>query len=220
MTDKKYERLRNSLLENAYDQAICEYGSWQKYQKEQWKSLLFYGEEDLLDLSLALLSGSRRVEYPIPALALSAYTICKFNLDKRIVSSPIVGETTNTRTGETDYIQVLSLNVKFGTESMFRLHLGGHLLARCAAFKNNPLDYFKGLPPDISAFTKREFDSLTEARCPYENEAQQLKQKVKDALTEANNFLYSSNKPSKQLMDEIESEVRMEQSIENLFKNF
>jgi hypothetical protein len=190
MKDKPLDKLRDTILEIAYNQAVNEYGRWEKYEMEQWQALHFYGEDDLLDLALALLSGARRWKYPIPALDLCALTLRKFNLDGRIGITPVVGGVPNTRTGDMDPVQWFPLQVREGVQSTTRLHFGGHLLARCAILTDNPQKYLVNLHVSIGSFARREFYKLTTANCPYENEAKSLNQLREGALEKVRSYLY------------------------------
>ena len=221
--DNDFEQLRNSIFERAYDQAISEYGSWEKYKKEQWKSLLNYGIDDLLDLSLALLSSSRRVKYPIAALDLAAYTIKKFELDTQLVDIPIMRTVHNTRTGEIDPVQFISLKVKFNAISAFRLHLGVHILARCALLSNDPLGYLSNLGKNInsdiiSSFTEREFNNVINHKCPYEEEAEKYCSHWKDGLERAKDYFYKESLLPDKIKEEIEGEVLIEEEIAKAFR--
>ncbi|MCK4735879.1 MAG: tetratricopeptide repeat protein [Methanophagales archaeon] len=229
---KKFEQFRNSIFKRAYDQAISEYGSWEKYKKEQWKSFLYYGPEDLIDLALALLSSSYRVKYPIPAIDLAAYTIKKFNLDIRLANMPVVGTRFNTRTNENDPAQVVSLKAKFDKVSEWQLHFGGHILARCALLSDDPSSYLSKLaqnidpPHDVILFAEREFNKIINHQCPYEEEAEKEVDKKTEqqsnyrnkALKEAMNFFYKESSPSHELQQTIEAEVRIEKDIANISK--
>lgn len=223
-TTMKWEEFRNSIFEKAYDQAISEYGSWEKYKKEQWKSSLYYGEEDLLDLALCLLSSGRRVKYPIPALDLAAYTIKKFNLDIRLANIPVVGMRFNTRTNENDPNQILSLTVKFDKVSEWQLHFGAHILARCALLSDNPGGYLTHLiqnmtpPHDIIVTAQQEFRRIIKHQCPYENEAEEHRTPINEALKEAMDFFYKEKSPSPKLRKEIETEVLIEKEIADISK--
>jgi len=221
---EEFEQLRNSIFENTYEQAIDEYGSWEKYKKEQWKSFLCYGPEDVLDLALCLLSSARRVKYPIPALDLAAYTIKKFNLDIRLANIPVVGMRFNTRTNENDPAQVVSLKVKFGGTSQWNLHFGAHILARCALLSDNPGGYLTHFvqnmtpPHDIIIAAEHELERIINHQCPYENEAEEYRTSRNEALKEAMNFFYKDESPSPELKKEIEAEVLIEKDIAEGFR--
>jgi len=223
--NKEFEHIHNSIFEKAYDQAISEYGSWEKYKKEQWKSSLYYGKDDLLDLTLCLLG--RRVKYPIAALDLAAYTIKKFKLDIALANISVNGMVLNTRTGENDPVQYLSLQVKFGTTSQWRLHYGAYILARCALLGDDPLGYLPELtqnidpPHDIILFANREFNKIINHQCPYEEEAEkEMARTSKDqinyrnkALKEATDFYYIETTPSNRMEKEIKAEVLIEKEV-------
>lgn len=218
----EWEEFRNSIFERAYDQAISEYGLWETYKKEQWKSFLHYGLEDLLDLTLCLLG--RRVKYPIAALDLAAYTIKKFKLDTTLISIPVKGMVFNTRTQENDPVQYLSLPVKFGNTSNWRLHYGAHILARCALLSDNPGEYLahlvqKIMPPhDIIIAAKRELEKIINHKCPYENEAEKYRAPRNEALKEAMDFFYKDESPSPEFKKQIEVEVLIEKDIAEGFR--
>lgn len=219
----EWEEFRNSIFEKAYDQAISEYGSWEKYRKEQWKSFLYHGRDDLLDLTLCLLG--RRVKYPIAALDLAAYTIRKFNLDIWLANIPVLGMRFNTRTNKNDPNQFLSLKVKFDKISEWHLHFGAHVLARCALLSDNPRGYLSHLvqnitpPHDIIVAAQRELGSMINHQCPYEIEAEKYRTPRNEALKEAMDFFYKEKSPSPQLKREIEVEVRIEKDIAKGFRN-
>jgi hypothetical protein len=215
----KFEKFRNSIFEKAYDQALSEYGSWEKYTKEQWKSLLYYGSEDLLDLALCLLSSARRVIYPIAALDLAAYTIKKFELDTVLTNIPVDGIIFNTRTEGNDPVQYLSLHVKFGKTSEWRLHYGAHILARCVLLSDNPREYMTHLvqnmtpPHDIIVAAERELGRIMSYQCPYENEAEKHRKPRSKALKRTIHFFYKEKAPSSKLRKKIEAEVLIEKDI-------
>lgn len=215
----KFEQYRNSIFEKAYDQALSEYGSWEKYIKEQWKSFLYYGSEDLLDLTLCLLSSARRVIYPIAALDLTAYTIKKFKLDTLLTNIPVNGIIFNTRTEENDPVQYLSLQVKFGKTSEWRLHYGAHILARCALLSDNPREYMTHLvqkmkpPHDIIIAAERAIGRIMKYQCPYENEAEKYRIPRNEALKRTKHFFYKEKSPSPKLRKKIEAEVLIEKDI-------
>lgn len=221
---EEFKHLRNSIFKNAYEQAIDEYGSWEKYKKEQWKSLLYYGEEDLLDLVLSLLSSSHRVKYPIPAIDLAAYTIKKFDLDIRLARIPVVGMRFNTRTNQNDPAQVVCLKVKFGGTSQWDLHLGAHILARCTLLSDDPGGYLTHLvqnitpPHDILIAEKQELERIINHQCPYENEAEEYRTPRNEALNEAMDFFYKDKSPSPELKKEIEVEVLIEKDMAEGFR--
>lgn len=224
MKSKEFVQLRDSIFEKAYDQAIAEYNSWEKYKKEQWKSFLYYGPEDLLDLALCLLSSARRVKYPIPALDLAAYTIKKFNLDIRLANIPVVGMRFNSRTNGNDPAQVVSLKVKFGGTSQWNLHFGAHILARCALLSDNLGGYLNHLvqnmtpPHDIIIAVRHELERITNHQCPYEKEAEEYRTLRNEALKEAMNFFYKEDSPSPELKKESEVEVMIEKDIAEGFR--
>jgi hypothetical protein len=223
MQSQDFVQFRDSIFENAYEQAIDEYGSWQKYKKEQWKSFLYYGPEDLLDLSLCLLSSARRVKYPTAAIDLAAYSIKKLGLDLALAKIPVVGMRVNTRTNEMDPAQVVSLKVKFGGTSQWNLHLGAHILARCTLLSDNPEGYLTHLvqnmapPHDIIIAAKREIERIINHQCPYENEAEEYRTPSNEALKEAMDF-FKDESPSPELKKEIEVEVRIEKDIAEGFR--
>lgn len=228
--NKEFEYIRNSIFERAYDQAISEYGSWEKYKKEQWKSFLYYGRDDLLDLILCLLG--RRVKYPIAALDLAAYTIKKFDLDIWLANIRVAGMRFNTRTNENDPNQVLSLKVKFDNVSEWQIHFGAHILARCAVLSDEPSSYLQKLiqninpPHDIILFAQREFSKITNHHCPYEEAAEKEIDKTaqaqinyrNNALKEATDFYYTKNPPSDEVKKEIELEILIEKEIAKGFR--
>jgi hypothetical protein len=218
----KFEQFRNSIFEKAYDQALSEYGSWEKYIKEQWKSFLYYGSEDLLDLALCLLSSARRVSYPIAALDLAAYTVKKFELDTALKNIPVNGTIFNTRTEENDPVQYLSLQIKFGKTSEWRLHYGAHILARCALLSDNPREYMTHLvqnmkpPHDIIIAAERELGRIMNYQCPYENEAEKHRNPGSKALKRTIHFFYKEKSPFSKLRKKIEAEVLIEKDIADI----
>jgi hypothetical protein len=189
------QELRNALLVRAYDQAIAEYESWDTYMTEQRLSFREYGRDDLMDLSIALLSQERRVRYPLAALDLAAYTIAKFGLDSDLAKYPVRGSTYNDRTAEDDPCQLFDLNVRFGLVLCHELHFGGHLLARCAVFaERSASDYLDVLlsagvyPHDIVVCAQREMQRVAVGACPYERDAQRLCGNHPDGLRRAEEF--------------------------------
>jgi hypothetical protein len=202
----------------AFDQAISEYGTWENYKKEQWKSYLFYGSEDLLDLSLSLLSG-RRVKYPVAALDLAAFTIKKFELDWTLANIPVLGSIANKRTKKNDPFQWISLHVKFDNISEWRLHFGAHILARCALITDNHEKYLSSLiqnikqPQDIVMAIEREMESIQQNLCPYEIEADTYLTPADDALKDTMDFFYTELSPSSEMGDIIKAEVMIEKDI-------
>jgi hypothetical protein len=212
------KNFRDLIFITAYDQAISEYGSWEEYKKEQWKALLCYGPEDLLDLSLSLLSG-RRVKYPVAALDLAAYTIKKFDLDPTLVNIPVTGRISNTRSQENDPVQYILLHVKFYMLSEWRLHFGAHILARCALISDNREEYLSSLiqtmkpPHDIVIAAKREIDRITKNLCPYEIEAEKYLTPKDDALEKAMEFFYDEKLPTTELKNKIKEESMIEKDI-------
>ena len=203
--------LRKTLLSTAYHQAVTEYESWETYEREQWLALLKYGKEDLLDLSLALLSGSRRVQYPLPALDLAAYTLAKFGLDLELATAPVAGYVTNQRTGDEDPCQFLELHVRLGATVSDRVHFSPHLLARCAVFADGgSAGYFrtlsatKGVSHEMVQFAERELVRITSGACPYEAAAQRLSPYDADSAGRSEEFLREGRWPSAEMRSEIE----------------
>jgi hypothetical protein len=189
------QELRDALFARAYDQAIAEYESWDTYREEQYLSLREYGRDDLMDLSLALLSEGRRVRYPIAALDLAAYTLARFELDSDLAKHPVQGLAYNERAGENDPRQSLDLNVRFGLVMCHSLHFGPHLLARCAVLAERDVSHYLQVllsagvyPHDIVAYTQREMQKMATGTCPYEQEAQRLCRDDSDGLRRAKEF--------------------------------
>jgi hypothetical protein len=212
---------RDQIFIRAYDQAICEYGTWKDYKKEQWKSYLYYGPEDLLDLSLSLLS-SRRVKYPLAALDLAAYTIKKFELDWTLANMPVLGISPNTRTKENDPVQFFSLHVKFNATSEWKLHFGAHILARCSLIQDNPATYLSLVienmktSHDILIAIEREMKRIQQNLCPYEKEADTYLTPQNYALKDTMDFFYDELSPSSEMSDVIKAEVMIEKEMAKL----
>lgn len=192
------------ILTNALDQALTEYRSWENYRKEQFVALGF-GKEDLLDLSLCLLSSERRIKYPLPAIDLAACTIKKFGLDGMIAGTPVTGITFNERTGDNDPVQYFGLRVRSGIVSQWRLHFGAHILARCAILDRSR-SYLtrmvqKIMPHDILVAADRELGRIIDRKCPYEAEAGELAQnnyfRNSAFLHDVRSFFYSTEVPLK-----------------------
>ncbi len=212
--------LQDALFSRAYDQAIYEYQSWEIYRREQWLSFIKYGRDDLLDLAMALLSSGKRVRYPIAALDLAAYTLAKFGLDSDLVKVPMQGYTFNERTGDNDPFQLFTLNTRFGTTMMNRIHFTPHLLARCALFSDHDVsDYLHVLlasgvySHDIVACAQRELQKIVVGACPYEIEAERQRKNDPDALRRAKEFFYEEKWPSEELGKEIERIFAIQQDI-------
>lgn len=204
--------LQKVLLSTAYCQAVTEYQSWETYEKEQWLAFLKYGGEDLLDLSLALLSGARRFRYPLPALDLAAYTLAKFGLDLALATYPVAGYVPNQRTGDEDPCQFLELHIRMGATSRNRLHFSPHLLARCAVFEEDgPDGYLRtlratdGVSGEMVRFAEREIRRIASGACPYEVAAERLCPYDPDAAARSEEFLRQGRWPSAEMRSEIEA---------------
>jgi hypothetical protein len=221
MSEVAANDLQNALFRRAYHQALCEYEQWDVYVKEQWKCFTIYGQEDMLDLALALLSGARRVSYPLPALDLAAYTLAKFGLDRALAAIPPSGLVYNERTGDNDPSQVFTLNIRAGARFAHRLHLAPHLLARCAILMGGEsMDYFATLQAagarnhDVIICTERELRRVRECLCPYEEQAESLCDvKGSDPVRRAASFFREGAWCSPELEQQIKGEAELERMM-------
>jgi hypothetical protein len=217
--------LYEALLGRAYDQAMCEYGDWLRYEKEQWLSLLTYGRDDLLDLTFALLSNEKRVKYPIAALDLAALTLTKFKLDGVVAAQPVRHYVANTRTNNNDPCQYFTLNVRFGVTVDDRLHFGPHLLARCAILSRQTVeDYFRSVSAqgtvaqELLPAVQRELGQLLSNACPYEQEAARLCRPDRDGIRRAGEFLNEQRLPPVELQKANEGDAALLEMLAKMIR--
>ncbi len=215
--------LRKRLLSSAYSQAVSEYRCWETYKREQWLAFLKYGEEDVLDLSLALLSGARRYRYPIAALDLAAYTLLKFGLDVPLATTLITGYVPNQRTGDEDPSQFLTLAIRLNGSSECRVHFSPHLSARCGILSEaGPEAYIAtllstaGVSRELLPFIQRELARIQSGACPYEAEAERLFAYDADGTRRAEHFLCQGKWPPAEMRTEIEAEKTLLEGLRRI----
>ena len=137
---------------------------------------------------------------------------------------PVQNYIYNERTMDNDPFQILTLNVRFGTTMVNRIHFTPHLIARCALFFNQDISEYlhvsisSGVYQDIVSCAKRELQRIVDGICPYEIEAERLSKNDSNALRCTEEFFYEEKWPSKELRDKIEQIFSVQQAMTRALK--